>query len=124
MSEDLLIKATEDTPEINFNRQQGILKISGRSLPEDAFSFYEPIHQWLKQYTLQEPDKTECTFNLEYFNTASAKQIFKIIQSLCDLSKSHHVQVIWQYDEGDKDMSASGLRFSKLCGIDVEIRQN
>ena len=119
MSDELLIKATEDTPEINFSRITGVLQISGRSLPEDAFSFYEPVQNWLSSYVLTFPEQTNAHFKLEYFNTASAKQIFKILQTLCQLSKQKPVKVTWHYDDGDKDMMASGQRFSKLCGIEM-----
>jgi hypothetical protein len=124
MLDDLLIKATEDTPEIHFKSQEGLLHVSGRSLPEDAFLFYEPVHAWLQQYSEKTHEKTECFFNLEYFNTSSAKQIFKLIQALSHLSKRMAVNVYWSYDEGDKDMFASGMRFSKLCGIEINLRQN
>lgn len=124
MSDELLIKATEDTPEIHFSSLTGVLKISGRSLPEDAFSFYEPAQNWLSSYALTFPEHTDAHFKLEYFNTASAKQIFKILQTLCQLSKQKSVKVTWHYDEGDKDMQASGQRFSKLCGINVELSVN
>lgn len=124
MSDELLIKATEDTPEINFSSLTGVLQISGRSLPEDAFSFYEPVQNWLTSYALTFPEQTNALIKLEYFNTASAKQIFKILQTLCQLSKQKPVKVKWFYDVGDKDMLASGQRFSKLCGVDLEFCVN
>ena len=123
MSDELNIAATEDTPHIKFERK-GLLNISGRSLPEDAFSFYSPVLEWLNAYIKSAPATTSVIFNLEYFNTASSKQIFKISTILSELSKSKTVTVKWHYDDGDKDMCDSGDRFSKLTGINFELVKN
>lgn len=124
MAEELKIDATEDTPSVVLNSKLGVFKISGRSLPEDAFWFYNPIMEWMNDYTKTPLETTEFHFNLEYFNTASAKQIFKIANILGDIAKSEKVIIKWHYDEGDKDMYASGERFSKLCGMPFELIKN
>jgi len=123
MAEELKIAATEDTPNIEFEKN-GNLHISGRSLPEDAFSFYVPVIDWLSAYVKSPGKATHFTFNLEYFNTASAKQIFKIAGLLSELAKNNKVSVKWHYDDGDKDMQSSGERFSKLTGIPFELVKN
>lgn len=124
MTTELKIEATEDTPAVSFNTKTHIFKISGRSLPEDAFWFYNPIIEWLGAYAQAPLSVTEFHFNLEYFNTASAKQIFKILNVLCELSKKTEIKVKWHYDEGDRDMFTSGGRFSKLCGMSFEFLKN
>ncbi len=124
MPDELRIAATEDTPEIVFDNKAGNFLISGRSLPEDAFMFYNSIIEWVVEYSKNPSATTNFKFNLEYFNTASAKQIYKIASLLCELSKKSKVNVVWYYDEGDKDMQASGSRFSKLCGINFELVKN
>lgn len=124
MSDEIRITATEDTPEVVLNEKEGTFKISGRSLPEDAFWFYNPIVEWLSGYSKTPLSTTEFHFKLEYFNTASAKQIFKIANILSDISKSNTVKIKWHYDEGDRDMLASGERFSKLCGMPFELIKN
>jgi hypothetical protein len=124
MDNEMRITATEDTPEVSLDAKAGTFKISGRSVPEDAFLFYNPVVEWLVEYSKAPLDKTEFHFNLEYFNTASAKQIFKISNVLCSISKNKPVNIKWHYDEGDKDMQASGERFSKLCGLPFELIQN
>ena len=45
--EHLIIDKTDDTPAIDFNPGTKELKISGRSLPEDVTSFYQPVLNWL-----------------------------------------------------------------------------
>jgi hypothetical protein len=124
MEQELKIERTNDTPNILFNKSNGILSIVGRSLPEDAFSFYAPILEWLSEYSKSPASETHLTVNLEYFNTASAKQVFKIISLMGMAAKQNKVIVKWHYDEGDKDMKASGERFSKLCGLPFEYLKN
>jgi hypothetical protein len=121
--DELRIESTEDTPMVLF-KEDGNLSLSGRSLPEDAFSFYEPILNWLKTYSERPATETTIHINLEYFNTASAKQVFKIVSMLSEIGKKQRVAVKWHYDEGDKDMHASGERFSKLSSIPFEFIRN
>ena len=118
------ITATEDSPKIEFNKTAGTLHISGKSLPEDAFTFYQTALEWLNSYTLHAPQNTTAEVKLEYFNTASSKQIFKILTLLKELSKTKSVSVKWFYDKGDKDMKLSGERFSKLCELPLELIEN
>jgi hypothetical protein len=119
---DLIINATEDSPAVALNTS-GDIKIHGRSLPEDAFHFYEPLIQWINFYCQTPANNTVFEFKLEYFNTASAKQIFKIVSFASELSKQSTVVVKWIYDEGDRDMKASGERFSKLANMPFELIQ-
>jgi hypothetical protein len=123
MSENLKIAGTEDSPEIDLNSEKGEMIISGRSLPEDAFSFYAPVMDWLSSYTKAPKPESVFIFKLEYFNTASAKQIFKIVGLANDLSKNNKVNIKWYYDEGDRDMLSSGERFSKLTQLPFEYIQ-
>lgn len=118
------IDGTEDSPTIELNAERGEIVISGRSLPEDAFSFYAPVMNWISSYISSPKSESVFIFKLEYFNTASAKQIFKIVGMANDLSKTHKVSVKWYYDEGDRDMLSSGERFSKLTNLPFEYIQN
>jgi len=121
--QELRIDKTEDTPLVHLNAN-GEINISGRSLPEDAFSYYEPVLKWLTDYIQSPGESTTATFNLEYFNTASAKQIFKTVTLLAGLAKQKKVIIRWHYDKGDKDMRSSGERFSKLCNVPFELVEN
>jgi len=121
--QELKIEHTADTPLINLNAN-GELSISGRSLPEDAFTCYAPVLKWLSDYVKSPATSTTLHFDLEYFNTASAKQIYKTVSLLADLAKKHKVIIKWHYDKGDKDMRSSGVRFAKLCGIPFELVEN
>ena len=48
--ETLIIEGTEDSPQIVLDLKANILEISGRSLPEDVNTFYEPMMSWIEEY--------------------------------------------------------------------------
>ena len=76
----LNISATDDTPLVNFNETDNSLKISGRSMPEDAISFYTPIIQWIEECNTKGYDLKQIDFHFEFLSTSSTKQIMKVFQ--------------------------------------------
>lgn len=117
MLEKLIIDSTEDTPKVIFDSENKLFQISERSLPENAIGFYEPLLNWLNQYFNNPLDLTVFEFKLEYFNTASAKQIAKLLLILENIGKKNNVVINWYYKKEDADMLSSGTRFSKLIDL-------
>lgn len=118
--EKLLIVATEDSPKIEFDAQNNVFCISERSLPENSVAFYSPVINWLDEYKKSPNAETIFEIKLEYFNTSSSKQIAKILLILEEISKTSNVVVKWFYAENDRDIYASGIRYSKLINIKFE----
>jgi hypothetical protein len=121
MPETLIIEAREDTPKVIFDVTNRLFEISTRSLPENAIGFYEPVLQWLNEYSNTPLDLTVFDFKLEYFNTASAKQLAKILLILENIAKQSKVVINWYYKKEDTDMLASGTRFSKLIDLNFNL---
>lgn len=119
----LHIEGTEDTPEVLLDSENNTFSISGRSFPENAIEFYEPIFAWLQKYAEEAENDMEFEFCMEYFNTSSSKQIAKIFLLLEKINENVFVQVIWKYKKEDSDMMASGMRFSKLLNLEFELRE-
>ena len=119
----LHIEGTEDTPEVLSDSGNNTFSISGRSFPENAIEFYEPIFAWLQKYAEEVENDMEFEFCMEYFNTSSSKQIAKIFLLLEKINENVFVQVIWKYKKEDSDMMASGMRFSKLLNLEFELRE-
>ncbi|HNV94941.1 MAG TPA: DUF1987 domain-containing protein [Bacteroidales bacterium] len=120
MLEPLVIQKQEDTPSVILNKEEGAFEIGHRSLPENAIAFYEPVLNWLNEYKNNPLPKTIFNFKLEYFNTASAKQLAKVLLVLQELAQTNDVLIRWHYLKDDADMHSSGLRFSKLLKIPFE----
>ncbi len=113
--EPLLLEPTEDTPEVILDSEKNTYRIANRSLPENAFDFYKPIYEWLEKEVFTVEANIEFHFQLDYFNTASAKQIGKIFNLLEQVKNK--LVVVWHYYSDDLDMYESGKRFARLTGI-------
>lgn len=120
--EPLDIKATNDTPKVLFDPETGVFEISGRSLPEDVVSFYQPVIDWLDEYGENANDETEFVFKYIYFNTATSKLVQDILIKLEQIKEAgKEVRVIWYYEEDDEDMLDLGEEFSENVDIPFEI---
>jgi hypothetical protein len=126
------IVPTSNTPRVIFDPVSNIFEITGESRPFDVPSFYQPLLSWLDDFN-QELSKAknpsgsfEFKFNLEYFNSLSAKYILDLCKKLSKIrSDGHPINVLWQYESGDDYMYESGQemsRISKLPFIYEEIR--
>jgi len=114
---DYNLESTQDSPAIQFDYSTGNFIISERSYPEDAFEFYLPVLKWIEEYITCPQKQTTVTFDFEYFNTQSGKQIFKIMLLLEELSKNSDVKIIWKYNSSDIEMYAQGEIFSKIITV-------
>ena len=115
--ETLRIEPTSDTPKIILDAAAGIFEISERCFPEDATYFFSPILEWVKNYCQSPNAVTQFDFKLEYYNTASSKQLFKLFVILYELSQKNQVIINWHYSKADTDMMSSGERYSKLLNF-------
>ena len=50
--EDLFLKKTFNSPEIEFLAESGELSLEGRSIPEDPGEFFERLIDWINEYFL------------------------------------------------------------------------
>ena len=115
------IKGSDDTPNIILDKDNGIFEISGRSLPEDVAAFYEPILEWLEDYTENPLDKTVFNFKLEYFNTASSKLLLDVLLKLEDMyDDGKEVMVRWHYPDDDEDMEEAGEEYADIVEVPFE----
>jgi hypothetical protein len=120
--EALDFRATNDTPKVLLDPENEIFEISGRSLPEDVVSFYQPVLDWLEEYRESPNDYTEFVFKYIYFNTATSKLVQDILIKLEEIHETgHQVQVMWFYEEDDEDMLDLGEEFSENVNIPFEI---
>jgi SiaC family regulatory phosphoprotein len=67
------IESTVKTPSISLDFGTGVLEVKGRSFPENAIEFYKPLFDALEEYTSSAKSDTRVNFQLEDFDTASAK---------------------------------------------------
>jgi hypothetical protein len=119
--ETIKIQGTEDTPKVTLDKENEIMEISGRSLPEDVSSFYGPILSWLDEYAQGPNKKTVFNFKLVYFNTASSKLLLDILMKLEEIHEAgHDVLIRWHYPEDDEDMEEAGEEYSDIVDVPFE----
>ncbi len=116
----LNIVETQDTPGIILDKENSVFEITKNSLPEDAVEFYSPALYWLEKYADSSNEKTVFEFKLDYFNTASSKQIIKIMLLLERVSEFSDVLVKWYYSSIDEDMQAMGERYRDIVQLNFE----
>lgn len=95
-------KATDETPYVNFNYNTGTIEMEGRSIPEDAEKFYEPLLSWINEYIQEPKDKLTINFKFEYFNTSSSKWLISMFKKFEFLhEEGHSVEINWYYEFDD-----------------------
>ena len=119
--ETLRIEATDDSPQVLLDQEEKQFEISGKSLPEDAVEFYQPIIDWLKKYRGKPNAKTEFNLKMIYFNTASSKLIMDILIIFEEMvEEGHEVVVLWHSMESDEDMQEAGKEYEEMLDIPFE----
>ena len=112
------IEGTPKTPTVEFDAGSGVLKIEGRSIPENSIEFYKPIVEWLDEYGKSPKEKTEVNIQLEYFNTSSSKCILDVLKKLELISKAGNEMIInWYYEEDDEDMLEAGEDYQSIIKV-------
>lgn len=117
--EKLVLSNTDLTPAVLLDSEKGVFQIEGRSLTEEAATFYKPVHLWMDAYAKAPNPKTEFIFKLEYFNTPASHQfldLFKILQKVPNGS------VTWYFLEDDEDMEEAGQELAELVSIPFELK--
>jgi hypothetical protein len=110
----LVIKETKTTPEINFDISKHQLNISGRSYPENISEFYGPIFLWIEEYLEKVNDDQPVSVNIDlsYFNSTSSKvlmDMFDLFDESVDDGKT--ITLNWIYDSDDPDSLEFGEEF-------------
>lgn len=102
---------------------KGVIELKGKSIPENSFEFYEPLYNWLIEYSKNPNPKTEVELSMEYFNTSSSKEFMKFFRELENLhrSGSTEIHVKWYHEEDDEEMMEMGENLKREVDIPLEI---
>jgi hypothetical protein len=96
--EKMTAEPTSYLPGYDFSLE-GRLLLEGRSIPENACKFYDPLIDFVSQL---EAEYVLFDINLDYFNTASSKKLLELLKHLDNNAQIKRVQVNWHYEEGDE----------------------
>jgi len=123
----LFIDQTSSSPRVILDPERRIFEISGESRPPDVGEFYGEIMDWLKDYshhlinTRDDSDPVVFNFDLEYFNSSSAKYLLDFCKEIANVqSKRKDVMVKWHYEDDDMDMLEVGREMSRMAKFPFE----
>lgn len=114
---EIRIAGTHTSPEVHLD-PGGIIRIRGRSINENIAGFFKPVESWIEDY-IKDPAEVTCLdISLEYFNSASAKILVRLMHMIALVKlKNRKFIVNWYYEDGDEDILERGEYFSSVLKI-------
>ncbi len=105
------MKADEYSPKISYDKSIQQLSISERSVQENPEPWYNKLWEQLSD-AIATKQLSSIRFLMDYFNTASAKQLYRLLQKITTSSQT--VEIIWAYEADDEDMQEAGEDFQEM----------
>ena len=105
-----ILSPTKNTPEVILD-PKGIIKFTGRLIPENAEEFFNPIEEWINDYFKNPADITTVEIRLEYINSTGTRYLLDIIHKITHshLHKNSKKFIInWYYKVEDEDLLEKG----------------
>ena len=120
--ETLKIEPTQGTPEITFNSDSGLLRISGRANANNITTFYKNLEVWLDEYLQNPAELTTVELELDYINSVFSKLLF-IFLGKCKtvLKKNKKLIVRWYHFDDDEDSIQDSKRYSIIINFPFEV---
>lgn len=116
--EKVFIEPTRTTPLVNFDPDEGLLEMKGRSSPENSIQFYQKVLDSLEEYAKTGGNQFTANIAFEYFNTSSSKCLFDVFKRLSKIGEAgKKITINWYYEEGDDDMMEAGEDYSDLLDL-------
>ena len=95
---DLRIAKTQASPEVTFDPDNRVLRITGESYPENSFDFYAPVLDWLAA-NLPALDSLRLEVSVSYMNSSSIKCMLDILDALGEAyAGGKDVSAVWNYE--------------------------
>jgi len=101
--ESIRIEKTQKAP--LFVLRDGYIRLSGRSIPQNARQLYKICIDWVEQYVQSPARETKVDLFFEYIDTSSIRCVVDILTKLSQIpEKSHNrVEISWYYERDDED---------------------
>ena len=101
--ESIRIEKTNKTP--LFILKDGYIRLSGRSIPQNARQLYQICIDWVEQYVKNPSDHTNIDIYFEYIDTSSIRCVLDILSTISKNAheKGNKVEINWYYEDDDDD---------------------
>jgi hypothetical protein len=117
--EPLIIGANNESPGINFDKEIGKFLMFGKSFPEEARKYFDPVILWLDEYIQDPNEETLFEIRLQYYNSATSTMLLEIFYNLEKIitEKGKKISICWNYLEIDDDMLEAGKEYAEMIKI-------
>jgi SiaC family regulatory phosphoprotein len=119
----LKIESTTFTPEINFDIANNTLSFLKVSKPANAIDFYGPVFEFIDNFEKSKvkskvAKELVIDFNFDYFNTATAKIIYELLDRFKKIQKQGvNIIINWYYHPDDEDQLEEGQIMSEALDM-------
>ncbi len=118
----LIIENTPNTPKVEFLADRGVLKLEGRSIPENPEEFYVKLIKWLKKYYKKRKGDTFFYISYEYINSGSTKSLLELLKLVNDFHEQGKTTAVkWFYEEEDESIFELGEHIRDSIMLHMEI---
>jgi hypothetical protein len=119
--EKLIIKESLNNPKVILDPSKKRYEISGKSFPENAKAFYQPVIDWVKTVPVTPPEKIRLSFMLDYISSSSVISVKQVLSKIkARNSEGSDIEVHWHYDPSDPDIKELGEEYEKVIGIKLQ----
>ncbi len=116
------IKKTFNTPEVRFTPGEGLLKIEGRSIPEDPGDIYNNIIDLLEKYFENPREITRIDIKLEYINSGSSKYLLELLRIIkARYDEGNDCIINWYYEEDDESIYELGQHYQNTIQVPFKL---
>ena len=107
--ESIRIEKTPKSP--LFVLSDGYIRLSGRSIPQNARQLYKICIDWVDQYILSPTRETKVDLYFEYIDTSSLRCVVDILTKLSQIpaDSSNRIEMNWYYELDDDDSYDLGV---------------
>lgn len=123
-NEVVVIEATNKTPYIRLDKQNGEIEISGISIPENTKEFYWKFNRWLTEYAADPAPDTRVQIKLMYMNSSSTVVITRMLMLLDELiGLKTVVQIDWYFETDDLEMKEIGQYYKDTMKCQINLHE-
>lgn len=117
MDKKVIIPKTSQTPEVEFDFENGKLSMKGKIVPENPFDFFDNFNQTFDRYIESNPDIV-INMQLDYFNTVSSKLLSKFFQKAVNNSRP---VLNWYYEKNDVELKEAGEDYAQIINYPINL---
>jgi hypothetical protein len=121
MRDNILIEATDTTPEIILDFEKGFTSIKGICMPANPREFCGSFEADFLEL-VESNDKVRLEFFLHYFNTGASKYLFDLILEINNrVKEKSKVEFIWYVLQDDQELIEVGENLREMTQMHIDI---